>query len=311
MFSRLALESFGLFITRIDLPSQSKLFQAPTAYTDSESYQIDMVSIRSKGKGDATKSPFKASLAQVEFLDMKLQLENILQSCNAQKIYKKCARLMASNTPKIPLFSDVEYLRSLKECKLAPAILQKLGPFFTWTDHSVLTAAVKACNISKAAMLLQSFDAQVDLSLPITEYPLPHPVPSMAPYDTSMQTVLGIKLNAELSKISLQQVFELRYSIQKSFQITEHSLQLMAVESSTNILYWIIPKRISHLISSKIMQDRSYHGDRVQEVSVYPGTLFVSVSVLNLGSLSFLSQVSEIVSCIYIAMYKIIISIFV
>ena len=296
----LALESFGFLITRIDPPSQSKLFQASAAYNDSESSQIDTVSIRSKGKRDTTKSPLKASLVKAEFLDMKLQLENILQSCNAQKMYKKCTQLMASKAQNIPLFSDVEYLRSLKECKLAPAILQKLGPFFTWTDHSVLTAAVKACNISKAVMLLQSFDAQVDLSLPITEYPVPHPAPSMAPYDTSMQTVLGIKLNTELSKISLQQVLELRYSIQKSFQITEHSLQLMAVESTTNILYWIIPKCISHLISSKIMQDPGYHGDRVQEVSVYPGTLFVSVSVLNLGSLSFLSQVSEIVSCIYI-----------
>ena len=292
------MESFGFFITRIDPPSQSKLFQAPTAYTDSESSQIDTLSIRSKGKGDTMKSPFKASLAQAEFLDMKLQLENILQSCNAQKIYKKCTKLMASNAQNIPLFSDVEYLHSLKECKRAPAVLQKLGPFFTWTDHSVLTAAVKACNISKAVTLLQNFDAQVDLSLPIIEYPVPQPVPSMAPYDTSMQTVLGIKLNAELSKISLQQVLELRYSIQKSFQITEHSLQLMAVESTTSILYWIIPKCISHLISSKIMQVPSYHGDRIQEVSVYPGTLFISVSVLNLGSLSFLSQVSEIVSCI-------------
>ena len=138
---------------------------------------------------------------------------------------------MASHAQNIPLFSNVEYLHSLKECKLAPAILQKLSPFFTWSDHSVLTAAVKACNNSKAARLLQQFHAHVDLSLPITEYPVPQPIPSMAPYDTSMQTVLAIKLNIELSKFYLQQVLELRYSIQKNFQITEHSLQLMAAKS--------------------------------------------------------------------------------
>ena len=290
----LALESFGFL--RIDTVSQSKMVQASTACIESESSQTDTVSIRSKGKSDTTKSSFKASLVIAEFLDMKNHLENMLQSCTAQKIYKKCKKLMASNTQSIPLFSDVEYLCSLKECKLAPAILQKLSPFFTWSDHSVLEAAVKACNNSKAVMLLQHFDAQLDLSLPITEYSVPQPVSSMAPYEACMQTVLGIKLNTELSKISFQQVLELRYSIQRIFQITEHSLQLMAVESNTNILYWIIPKCISHLISSKIMQDPSLHGGRVQEVSVYPGTLFISVSVLTLGSLSFLNQVSVMVS---------------
>ena len=291
----LALNSFGFL--RIDTLSRSKMVQSSTACTENENTQTDTISIRSKGKSDTTtESSFKASLVITEFLDMKNQLENMLQSCNAQKIYKKCKKLMASNTQNIPLFSDVEYLRSLKECKLAPAILQKLSPFFTWSDHSVLTAAVKASNNSKAVMLLQYFDAQLDLSLPITEYSVPQPVSSMAPYETSMQTVLGIKLNTELSKISLQQVLELRYSVQKGFQITEHSLQLMAVESNTNILYWIIPKCICHLISSKIMQDPSLHGGRVQEVSVYPGTLFISVSVLKLGSLSFLNQVSVMVS---------------
>ena len=293
--SCLALESFGFL--RIDTLSSSKMVQASVACTDSENSQTDTISTRPKGKSDTTtKSSFKASLVITEFLDMKNHLENMLQSCNAQKIYKKCKKLMASHAQSIPLFSDVEYLRSLKECKLAPAILQKLSPFFTWSDHSVLAAAVKACNNSKAVMLLQHFDAQLDLSLPITEYSVPQPVSSMAPYETSMQTVLGIKLNTELSKVSLQQVLELRYSVQKSFQITEHSLQLMAVESNTNILYWIIPKCISHLISSKIMQDPSLHGGRVQEVSVYPGTLFISVSVLTLGSLSFLNQVSVMVS---------------
>ena len=296
----LALESFGFLITRIDPISQSKLFQASTAYTDNESSQIDIVSIRSKSKSDATKNPFDASLAKAEFLDMKKKLENMLESCNAQKIYEECTKLMASNAQNIPLFSNVEYLHSLKMCKSTPEILQKLGPFFTWTDHSVLTAAVKSCNNSKAVMLLQHFDSQLDLSLPITEYPVPQPIPSMAPYKTSIQTVLGIKLGTELNKISLQQVLELRYSIQKNFQITEYSLQLMAMESGTNILYWMIPKCISHLISSKIIQDPSLHGSRVQEVCVYPGTLFVSVNVLKLGSLSFLNPVSEMVSYITI-----------
>ena len=246
---------------------------------------------------------FKPSSVDAEFLDMKLQLEQMLQdSSNSQTVYEQCESLMASQEHDIALFST-DYLSSLKESNKMPEILQRLSPYFNWSDHSVLHALVQACNNPEAAMLLQQFDSQVDLSLPITEYPVPQPIPSMAPYDTSTQTVLGIKLNTKLSEFSLQQVITLRCLIQKNFEIAEHSLQLMAAKSSSTILYWMIPKCISHLISSKIMQDSSLHGDRVQEICVYPGTLFVRADSLKLGSLSFLNQVNHMVSYIISFMY--------
>jgi len=238
---------------------------------------------------------YKASSVNAAFLDMMMQLEAMLQSSSSQKVYEQCQSLMASHEHDIALFSN-EYLNSLKACSFVPAIIQKLSPFFKWSDHSVLSAVVKACNNPEATMLLQQFDAQVDLSLPVTEYPVPQPVPAMAPYGTSSQTVLAVKLNSDLNQFSLQQVLELRCLILKAFQITEYSLQLMAAKSSSTILYWMIPKCVSHLISSKIMQDGSLHVGKVEEISVYPGTLFVSASNLKLGSLSFLNQVSEMVS---------------
>ena len=238
---------------------------------------------------------FKPFSVNAEFLDMKMQLEQILQPSSSQTVYEQCEYLMASHDHDIALFST-EYLNRLKECSHVSTIIQRLSPYFRWSDHSVLHAIVKACNNREAALLLQQFDAQVDVSLPITDYPIPEPVPSMAPYDSSTQTVLAVKLNTELSKFSLQQVIELRCFIQEKFQITEHSLQLMAAKSSSTILYWMVPKCISYLISSKIMQLPSLYGDRIQEVCVYPGTLFANASALNLGSLSFLNQVSEMVS---------------
>ena len=239
---------------------------------------------------------FKPSSVQAEFLDMKIQLEQMLQASSSQKVYEQCESLMASHEHEIALFST-DYLSSLKECNEIPVILQRLSPYFNWSDHSVLHALVQACNNPEATLLLQQFDSQVDLSLPITEYPVPQPVPSMAPYETSAQTVLAVKLNTELSKFSVQQVITMRCLIQKKFEIAEHSLQLMAAKTnSSTILYWMIPKCITHLISSKIMQDSSLHGDRVQEICVYPGTIFIRADILKLGSLSFLNQVDHIVS---------------
>ena len=237
---------------------------------------------------------FKPSLVNAEFLDMKVQLEQLLQTSSSQKVYEQCKSLMASHEHDISLFST-EYLSSLEECSHMSAILQRLSPCFNWSDHSVLHELVKACNNREAAQLLQQFESKIDVSLPITEYPVPQPVPSMAPYDASMQTVLAVKLKTELSNFSLQQVIELRSLILKNVQITEHCLQLMAAKRSSTILYWMITKCVSHLISSKIMQDSSLYGSRVQEVCVYPGTLFVA-STLKLGSLSFLNHVSELVS---------------
>ena len=249
---------------------------------------------------------FKPSSVVAEFLDMKIQLEQILQDSNSQRVYEQCESLIASREHDIALFST-DYLSSLKECNKIPEILQRLSPYYKWSDHSVLHALIQACNNPEAAMLLQQFDSQVDLSLPITEYPVPQPTPSMAPYDTSAQTVLAVKLNAELSNFSLQQVITLRCLIQKNFEITEHSLQLMAAESDSTILYWMIPKSISHLISSKIMQNSILYGNRVyvQEVCVYPGTLFVRTDFLKLGSLSFLNEVDYMVSyvCTYVTSF--------
>ena len=191
----------------------------PTSVTPAES------SIKSKKKPPSSKYPagqnnFKPSSVQAEFLDIKMQLEHLLQATSPKKVYELCEH-------DIVLFST-ECLRHLKECNHISAILESLLQFFDRSDHSVLHALVQDYNYPEAAMLLlQQFDSQVDLSLPITEYPVPQPIPSMAPYDTSTQTVLAVKLNAELSKFSLQQVVELHCLIQKIFQFTEHNWQLI------------------------------------------------------------------------------------
>ena len=267
-------------LTLFEQPASQKHFK-PSVVTSSEQF--------------ASQKHFKPSSVNSAFLDMKVQLEYMMQSIDSLKICEQCKTLMASDYHNITLFTE-EHMASLKECCFAQQILQKISPFVNWLDHSLLSVIVKACNIPEAAMLLQQFDAQMDLSVPVTEYPVPQPIPSMVPHDTSTQTVLGVKLNTELSKLSLQQVIEVRCLIQKNFKITEHSLQLMAAKSCRNTLYWMIPKCVCHLISSKIMQNISLGKIRVEEIAVYPDTLFVRASGLKLGPLTFLTQINHTVS---------------
>ena len=296
-----ALKSFG-FLGPDSIPQFTDANISPSITENQQPVSVPSIPVdhdtRSRKRPVSAGQPcsqkyFKPSLVNAEFLDMKVQLEQLLQTSSSQMAYEQCKSLMASHEHDISLFST-EYLSTLKECSHISAILQRLSPCFNWSDHSVLHELVKACNNREAAELLQQFESKVDVSLPITEYPVPQPVPSMAPYDSSRQTILAVKLNTELSNFSLQQVIELRSLIQKNFQLTEHCLQLMAAKKSSTILYWMMTKCVSHLISSKIMQDSSLQGSKVQEVCVYPGTLFINVTMLKVGSLSFLNHFNEV-----------------
>ena len=238
---------------------------------------------------------FKPLSVSTNFLNVKDQLQHILQSCDTSAMLEKCASLMASDTNNIPLFSR-DFLETLKECKLAGPFIQRLAPYFNWCDHSILAAVVESCNNSDASKLLDKFDSQVDFSLPITEYPIPQPFPIMVPYDTSTHTVLAGKLHVELSKFSLQNLFDIRSLLQDTFKITPHAFQLLAAKKSSTILYWTIPKNIVSLITSNITQQSSHlHENGILELSVYPGSLFVTSSSLQVGSFSFFTQVSELV----------------
>ena len=289
-----ALKSFGFL-------SSDPISQSTTSVESQEPMPAPVISVYKSRKRPAyTDQPtgqkyFKPSAVQAEFLDTKMQLEQILQTSSSGKVYEQCKSLMASQEHDIPLLSN-KCLNVLKECNFVSEILQRLSPYFNWSDHSVLRAVVKACDNPEAALILQQFDSQIDLSLPITEYPVPQPAPSMAPHDTSTQTILAIKLDTELNSFSLQQVIELQALIQKNLKITEYCLQLVAVKRGSTILYWMIPKCISHLISSKIIQDCSFYDGKIQEICVYPGTLFVSADILQIGPLSFLSQTNNTVS---------------
>ena len=241
---------------------------------------------------------FKPSTVITEFLDMKCQLQHVLQSYDAKVVFEKCEKLMASETDGVLLFSS-DHLQKLKDCSLVPALLQKLSPYFNWSDHSVLSMAISACDNPVATKLLDQFDSKVDKSLPVTDYPIPQPSPNMVPYDNSTHTVLAVKLNTDLSTFSLQNILDLRYLLQENFQVTLHVFQLLAAKRSSTFLYWTIPKCIVSIITARISQRRSYlYQNDIVELSVYPGSVFITTSSLKVGSLSFFTQIDFLVRTI-------------
>ena len=227
-----------------------------------------------------------------EFLYMKSQLEEFLQQCDPLLAVKKCRSLLASKTNKIPLF-DPDYTKRLQEIKHIPELIQKLSPFMTWDNHSILSAIADTSNILEGTRLLTHFDNRIDSSQPLTSFPIPAPSQHMTPYDNSTHTILAVKLDLELYHSTLQNVIDARSLIQDQCKLTSYCLQLLALaRTDLTIIYWMIPRSIAHLIAANALQFQNYYFQKgIIELAVYPGAVFCTASVLKVGPLSFLNQV--------------------
>ena len=241
----------------------------------------------------ATKSyMIDPSSVLAEFLNMKVQLEELLQQCDPMPIVKKCGSLLASETLNIPLF-PTEYAEKLQEIEYIPELIQKLSPFMTWDNHSILSTIADTSNIPEATMLLTQFDDRIDSSQPLTSFPIPAPSHHMVPYDNSTHTVLAVKLDLELYHSTLQNVIDARSLIQDQCKLTSHCLQLVAIaKTNLTIIYWMIPNTIAHLITANAAHFYNYyHQNGILQLAVYPGAMLCTGSALMVGPLSFFNQI--------------------
>ena len=233
----------------------------------------------------------KPLLVTMEFLDLKVHLQKVLQFCEPKNIIKKCGSLLASESYNIPLFPS-SYAEKLHQIEHTPELIQKLSPFMTWDNHSILSTIADTSNIPEATMLLTQFDDRIDSSQPLTSFPIPAPSHHMVPYDNSTHTVLAVKLDLELYHSTLQNVIDARSLIQDQCKLTSHCLQLLAVaKTDLTIIYWMIPRNVAHLIAANTLQFQThYHQNGILQLAVYPGAVFCTGSALKVGPLSFFSQ---------------------
>ena len=236
---------------------------------------------------------FDPSSVISEFLNTKAQLEELLQVCDPMPVAKKCGSLLASETENIPLF-PIDYAEKLQETEYIPELIQKLSPFMTWENHSILNAIAETSNIPEAAMLLAQFDHKIDLSKQLTSFPIPAPSHHMVPHINSTHTILAVKVDFEIFCCTLQNVIDVRSLIQEQCELTSYCLQLLAV-ARTNpiIIYWMIPNHITHLIIANAIQFQKYfYKNGILQLAVYPGVVLSTGSTLKVGPLSFFNPIS-------------------
>ena len=227
-----------------------------------------------------------------EFLNMKAQLEELLQLCDPVPVVKKCNSLLASDIHNIPLFTT-ECREEFQDIKHTHELIQKLNPYITWDNHSILSTITEISNIPEATVLLTQYADGIESSQPLSSFPIPAPSPHMVPYDNSTHTVLVINLDLHLHNCTLQDVIDVRSLIQEQCKLTSHCLHLLAVmQSNFTSIYWMIPKNVTHLIAANAVQFQNYLlQNGIVQIAVYPGTIIsIGRSDVNTDPLLFLNQ---------------------
>ena len=238
---------------------------------------------------------FEPTQIHIAFLHLMCMIGGILLTFDARNIFEKCLNMMASDTNKLRLLSDI-HISKLKEYQdTIPLLLWSLSPLITWNDHSILKIFVSGC--SEAVNLLDKFDSRLtylmNQSISIASYPIPHFSSDMIPtdYDSSTHTILAIRCEKKLHKCSLQYVCIVKSMMMNKYDVTEHCLQLLAVRSNPFILYWTIPNHIVSHVSDNIPHyDDSLYSQGILEIIVYPKLLLISNDDISLRELVFSSE---------------------
>ena len=180
-----------------------------------------------------------------------------------------------------------------------------MSVLWTWNNHSILTYLASFSEV--ALSLLEDFDSRLHLKFGISKYPLLQPAPLLIPYNNNSYTILTLKCDKKLNS-SLQLVHEMQSVLIEKCEITEHALQLLAVQSNPLLLQWMISKYIVTIINVNVRQHCQYFATKgITEITIDPNikhsidshgqaTLFESDEVIFIGFIIYASQIR--INCI-------------
>ena len=95
----------------------------------------------------------------------------------------------------------------------------------------------------------------------------------MIPHNNNSFTVLTLKCNRKLP-VTLQEVYDIQSMIIEKCEITEHALQLLAVQSSPLILQWMISKYIVNDINDNVRKHYKYFASKgISDIFIHPNMM--------------------------------------
>ena len=223
---------------------------------------------------------------QLKFLNAIAHVNKILEKCDNRVFLEACNKLYAyvRHSKAEPLFPS-DYVTNLDTTE---NILKRLSFLWSWHNCSVLRALLEACNCQDGLTLLDEFESQIDLNQPMELFPIPRLSSKMAPSSSSTYTVLSIRSEQYHNQlVPLRYMREVATTLEQMFGISQHALQLLAVQPAPLVMYWMIPNTVVALIGKEIYQHTGALRDNgFLEITAYPNIILfprnsLSFSLLN------------------------------
>ena len=204
------------------------------------------------------------SEVEKEFYYISGHVVELLSCCHPKLLIKCCENLMASEVHKIKLLPSYS-VYEIRKLRTSSAILKMMSMFWSWSNHSVLTCLAEFSEL--AVTLLEEYDSRLHSNFCIATLP---PALSLIPYNNSSYTILTFKCNRKL-QLSLQMVYDIQSIMIEKCEITEHALQLLAVQSSPLLLQWMISEHIVTLINVNVRKHHQYFAAKgITEILIHP-----------------------------------------
>ena len=237
----------------------------------------------------------------LKYLDLFDSLTEMLQMLNSNDLICILSSLIATNVLKLFPAEFIENLR--RYCNNTSVLLQALFPYTNWYDHSIVSELVAKCSCPEASKLLDDFDSRIDCTQSITAYPISGLSSNMIPDESSTHTILAIKCVQELSSLSLQHTKIIKSVILQTFNLTKQSCVLLAFANfDSAVIYWLLTKNVSFLISSTLQQHSDYlYKNGILEVAIYPSFIFSTGSNQRIWSIAYFSDVAALLK--HVRMY--------
>ena len=165
----------------------------------------------------------------------------------------KCHTLMASDIHSIKLFTD-SFIRKLLECSHSSLLKIHLLPFNTWLDNTILREILTAYKEIVPLDLFSKFNCIIDYAQPITSYPIPTFSQLIIPLDHSEYTIVVTETIRSCDELVLKDVTDIKEFLRSQWEVTDHAIQLVAIDYNHNCIYWMIPKQVQLLTENKLSQ---------------------------------------------------------
>ena len=237
-----------------------------------------------------------AKTVHIRFLNLFIHMKQMLKDYNPQCFLETLNRLRSNTGTKIhiPLLPS-DFLEKFKSIT-SEEVLKRSAFLWSWSNHSILRAFLEACNCQDGLKMLDEFKSQIDTNQPIELFPIPYPSIKMAPSSSSAYTVLSVRCEYDQNEPPpLQYVANVANIMVEKFDLSQHSLQLLATWANPLMLYWVIPKCIVPLIGKGVKEYLDFlKAKGFSEIAIYPSTILFATNNLSHGSFALLTSKPQV-----------------